>query len=81
MTRRRLEEALAHRFPDGAGSYASWTAADDRRCIDEAGTLVAELPLHHPPHVAAAVAAALDRVGLPVGRLPDGRTTVVPVGT
>lgn len=78
---RHLAAAVARVFPDGAGSYVFWTADDDARCLDGAGDLAADLPLHHPPHVSAAVAAALGQVGLDPRDSADGGGTVVPVGT
>lgn len=74
-TRRQVEE-LGRRFPDGARSYLFWTVPDGERCFDDSGDLVEDLPLHHPAHLAAAVAAVLAQVGMSASQLPDGRTTV-----
>lgn len=76
-TRRLLEDQLARLLPHGAGSYVFWTATDDARCLGPEGDLTTDLPLHHPPHLAIAVAAVLDEVALPHDLLPDGRTTSV----
>jgi hypothetical protein len=73
QTRRQLEE-VGRLFSDGARSYLFWTTPDDERCFDDSGDLVEDLPLQHPTHLAAAVAAALEQVGLPASQLPDGRT-------
>lgn len=74
-TRRQVEE-LGRRFPDGARSYLFWTVPDGERCFDDSGDLVEDLPLYHPTHLAAAVAAVLEQVGMSASQLPDGRTTV-----
>ncbi|MGY1754352.1 hypothetical protein [Blastococcus sp. SYSU D01042] len=79
-THRLLADRLATLLPHGAGSYVFWTATDDDRCLGQDGELTADLPLHHPPHLALAVAAVLDEVALPHAAAPDGRTTSVTGG-
>jgi hypothetical protein len=71
----RVRAALARRFPDGMGSYAFWTHADEHR-FDPTGTLTGPLALHcSDDDVALAAAAACRDAGIAVE--VDDRTPVL----